>query len=124
MTPPPASKAGRYLRFLGLAFAIVAGLCAIGFLPKHLVWLVLGEAAVLGVIGGALGLALAFPVVQFGIGRFVEENMSGFFPYFRISLGNAIAAFGLALALATLASGIPAFQASRLKVVDALRRVA
>ena len=35
MTPQPASRAGRYVRFLGLAFAIVAGLCAIGFLPTR-----------------------------------------------------------------------------------------
>lgn len=97
---------------------------AIGFLPKHLVVLVLSEAAVLGLLGGTLGLLLAYPIVQFGIGRFVEENLSGFFPYFRISAGNAVAAFALAFGLATAASGIPAFQASRLKVVDALRRVA
>ena len=41
---------------------------------------------------GVLGLVLAYPVVELGIGRFVEENLSGFFPYFRISVGNAVAA--------------------------------
>lgn len=97
---------------------------AIGFLPRHLALLVLGEAATLGLVGGAVGLLCAFPVVEWGIGRFVEENMSGFFPYFRISAGNAAAAFGLAFGLAALASCIPAYQTSRLKVVDALRRVA
>lgn len=97
---------------------------AIGFLPKHLVILVLAEAGTLGVAGGIAGIALAFPVVQWGIGRFVEENMSGLFPYFRISGGNAAAAFVLACTLAAVASGIPAWEASRLKVVDALRRVA
>lgn len=97
---------------------------AIGFLPAHIVVLVLGEAAVLGLVGGLLGLLFAVPVVQWGIGRFVEENLSGFFPYFRISPGNAVAAMGLALVLAVSAAVAPAWRASRLRVVDALRRVA
>jgi len=97
---------------------------AIGFLPKHIVTLVVGEAAVLGVGGGVAGLLVAYPVVQLGIGRFVEENLAGFFPYFRISPENAVAGFVLALVLAALASVIPAWQAGRLSVVDSLRRVA
>lgn len=97
---------------------------AIGFLPKHLVILVVGEAATLGLVGGVVGLLAAVPVVEWGIGRFLEENLSGFFPYFRISAGNAVAGMLLAAVLAVLASGISALQVSRLKVVDALRRVA
>lgn len=97
---------------------------ALGFLPKHVLFLVFGEALVLGLLGGAFGLAIAYPVVQLGIGRFVEENLSGFFPYFRISPGNAIAAMVLAVALAVASAAIPAIQASRLGVIEALRRVA
>ncbi len=97
---------------------------AIGFLPKHLITLVVGEAAVLGLAGGAAGLLLAYPVVQFGIGRFVEENLAGFFPYFRISPENAAAGFVLALGLAAVASILPAVSAGQLKVVEALRRIA
>ena len=97
---------------------------AIGFLPHHLVILIVGEAATLGLAGGALGLVMAYPVVELGIGRFVEENMSGFFPYFRISPGNATAALVLSMLGATLAAALPAWQTSKLKVVDALRRVA
>jgi putative ABC transport system permease protein len=97
---------------------------AIGFLPKHVVTLIIGEAMVLGLVGGLVGLALAYPVVELGIGRFVEENMSGFFPYFRISPGNALAAIALAMALAVSAAVMPALQASRVNVIDALRRVA
>jgi putative ABC transport system permease protein len=97
---------------------------AIGFMPKHVVVLVLGEALALGLVGGMAGLAVAYPVVELGIGRFVEENMSGFFPYFRISGGNAVAAIVLAIALAMASAAMPALQASRLKVIEALRRVA
>jgi putative ABC transport system permease protein len=97
---------------------------AIGFQPRHIATLVLGEAVVLGLVGGTVGLLLAFPVVQFGIGTWLEQNMSGFFPYFNISPGNAALAMLLATALATSAAAFPAFQASRLHVIDALRRVA
>jgi len=97
---------------------------AIGFLPKHLAVLVLGEAAALGLVGGTLGLLAAYPIVELGIGRFLEENVAGFFPYFRVSGSNAAAAFGMAFALAIVASVIPAIQVTRLKVVDSLRRVA
>jgi len=96
---------------------------AIGFLPRHLVALVVGEAVVLGLLGGLLGLGLAYPIVQEGIGRWLEENVQGFFPYFDISPGNAVLAVLLAIGLAVLASALPALQASRLGVVDALRRV-
>jgi putative ABC transport system permease protein len=96
---------------------------AVGFLPRHLVALVIGEAAVLGAVGGLVGLAIAVPLVQFGVGRYMEENMGAMFPYFDITPGNAVLAFVLAIGLAVLASTIPAIQASRLGVVDALRRV-
>ncbi|MBA2321205.1 MAG: ABC transporter permease [Deltaproteobacteria bacterium] len=97
---------------------------AIGFLPRHLAILVLGEAVTLGLLGGLLGLLIGYPVVELGIGRFMEENMGGMFPYFRISAGNALLAFALSMGGAAAAAALPAFQASRLKVVDALRRVA
>lgn len=97
---------------------------AIGFLPRHLAMLVLGEGMTLGVLGGLLGLGLGFVIVQQMVGRFIEENMGGMFPYFRIGSTNAVLAVVLAIVLATAASAVPAWQASRLRVVDALRRVA
>lgn len=97
---------------------------ALGFLPKHLVLFVLGEAVTVGALGGVLGLALSYPIVEKGMGRFLEENMGGFFPYFRISAGVAAQAIGISLLLGLLAAVIPAWQTTRIKVVDALRRVA
>jgi putative ABC transport system permease protein len=96
---------------------------AIGFLPGHLAAFVLGEAVAIGVFGGALGLALAVPFINGGVGRFLEENMGGFFPYFRVADTDAILAGVLAVVLAALASAVPAYQASKLDVIDALRRV-
>jgi len=96
---------------------------AIGFLPSHLVALVVGEAVTLGILGGLLGLALGYVVINLLIGRWLEENISGFFPYFNVTSWNALLAMVASIALAVVASAFPAFRASRLRVVDALRRV-
>jgi len=96
---------------------------AIGFMPGHLSAFVLGEASVLGIAGGALGIGLGYPLINQGVGRFMEDNFTGFFPYFRVAEKDAITAMVLSLLLALLAAAIPAYQASRLRVVDALRKV-
>lgn len=96
---------------------------AIGFLPRHLAGFVLGEAATIGALGGVLGLLIAYPVVEKGIGRFLEEQMQGFFPVFKIDNITMIQAFGFAALLGILAAAIPAYRASKLDVIDALRRV-
>ena len=97
---------------------------AIGFLPKHVVWFIVAEAMAMGVLGGALGLAVSYPFVEQGLGRWLEENMGTFFPYFRIPPVVTLQAMLLAVLLAGAASVLPARRASRLNVVDALRRVA
>jgi len=101
-----------------------AVLRAIGFLPRHMVALVVAEAAALGFVGGAVGLAVAFPLINLGMGRYIEENFGGMFPFFRVTPSAAIVAMALSIALAVVASVPPALAAYRLRVVDALRRVA
>jgi putative ABC transport system permease protein len=71
-----------------------------------------------------LGIALAWPIINLGFGRFVEENMGGFFPYFRLETANMLLGLSLAALLGAGASMLPAWQASKLRVVDAVRRVA
>ena len=96
---------------------------AIGFMPKHILLSVLGEATAVGVVGGVLGLLLSYPLVERGLGRFLEENMGGMFPYFRIQPAVAGAALALTVLLALGAAAIPAYRAAKLNVVDSLRRV-
>jgi putative ABC transport system permease protein len=96
---------------------------AIGFRPHHIAGLVLGEAGTIGLLGGALGVLISYPVVNDGIGRFLEDNMSNFFPYFRLDQTVAMIALVAAVACAAVAAGIPAYRASKLDVIDALRRV-
>ncbi|WP_437668839.1 ABC transporter permease [Sorangium sp. So ce131] len=97
---------------------------ALGFEPKHVRLFIIGEAATIGLLAGVVGLALSYPIVELGMGRFLEENMGSMFPYFRIDPATAVAALGLAMVLSLVASLIPAYRASKLSVTDALRRVA
>jgi putative ABC transport system permease protein len=96
---------------------------AIGFLPKHLSWFVIGEATVLGLLGGALGVSIGIPLINQGVGRFIEENFGGFFPYFRVAQGDVVVAIALSIMLAVVAAVVPAYQAGKLRVVDALRKL-
>jgi putative ABC transport system permease protein len=84
---------------------------------------VLGEAAVLGIGAGLLGVGIAYPFVNGFVGRAIEENMSAWFPYFRVEPKTAALAMVIALLLATFAALIPSIQAGRISVTDALRRV-
>jgi ABC-type antimicrobial peptide transport system permease subunit len=49
--------------------------------------------------------------------------MGAFFPFFRIQPQTALVAFLAALALSAVAAALPAYGTTRLKTVDALRRV-
>jgi putative ABC transport system permease protein len=97
---------------------------ALGFSNNHIVMFIVVEAMVIGIAGGLLGLALGYPFIENGLGRFLEENMGAFFPYFKIDPRVSVLAMFLALGLAAAASVVPAIGAARLKTVDALKRIA
>jgi putative ABC transport system permease protein len=96
---------------------------ALGFMPSHIRLFILGESATLGILAGVVGVGLAVPLVNGGMSRFIEENMGGMFPYFRVDAMTVVLALGLAVVLGLLSGVIPAIQAGRLSVVNALRRV-
>jgi putative ABC transport system permease protein len=98
-------------------------LLAIGFRPKHIAAFVLGEGVTIGLLGGGLGLLVAYPLIEQGLGRWLEENLGAMFPYFNIPAPTAIVALVSAGVLAALAAFIPAWRASKLEVIDALRRI-
>jgi putative ABC transport system permease protein len=98
-------------------------LLALGFRPRHIAGFVVGEAITVGLIGGGVGLLLAYPFIEWGMGRWLEQNMGAWFPYFRIPTEVSIMALGISAGLAAFAALIPAYRASRLQVVEALRRL-
>ena len=97
---------------------------AIGFFPKHLAWLVLGEALFVGSLGGVIAVGLSIPFIDGALGPFIEGNFSSMFPYFRLQPFDAAIALALSALGAAIAAAVPAYQASKLVVADALRRVA
>jgi putative ABC transport system permease protein len=97
---------------------------ALGFRPGHIRLFVLGEGFTVALLAAAVGLLLSYPIVELGMGRWIEENMGSFFPAFRINPMTAALALVLTVMLGTIASLIPAIQAARLQVTDALRRIA
>ncbi len=97
---------------------------AVGFQPVHIAGIVFGEAIVIGALGGVLGICLAYALVHGALSALVEERIGAVFPYFRLSVPVAMAAMGFAVALSAVAGALPAYRAGRLRVVEALRRVA
>lgn len=95
---------------------------AIGFTPGHLAALVLGEAGALGLGGGALGLLLAYPLVQGPLSRYLEEAM-GTTPL-HVASQDALMALALGVLLALLGAGLPALRAAQLEVTESLSHVA
>jgi ABC-type antimicrobial peptide transport system permease subunit len=53
----------------------------------------------------------------------MEENFQGFFPYFRVAEQDVLIALGLSVILAVVAAALPARQAARLNVTDAIRKL-
>ena len=96
---------------------------ALGFSGRRLALIVVGESIAAGVVGGIAGVVLAYPLVENGIGRWLEENMGMFFPFFRIAPEAAVLALILAVTLSAVAALIPAWRVAKLDVIDALRRV-
>lgn len=96
----------------------VAVMKTVGFSDRRVFGLVIIEAAVIAVTGAVIGLGLAtiLPMVT-GMGQ------GGFLPGFRVTPGTQLIGLSVALLL-TVASGVfPAWQAAKLPVVQALRRV-
>ena len=98
----------------------IAVMRTLGFSARSIFGFVAGEALFMSLVGGVVGAALAYFIVQgdqLGL-------VGGFIPVFGVTIPNAIVGVGLSAAIGLLAGILPAVMASRLKIVDALRRVA
>jgi putative ABC transport system permease protein len=94
----------------------LAALKALGFTDRAVLGLVLAESCLLAGVGGVAGLGLAWWLVSLG------DPTQGTFQAFYFSLGDMLVGVGLVLALGLAAGALPALQAGRLRLADALRR--
>ncbi|MGV3516876.1 ABC transporter permease [Luteitalea sp.] len=88
----------------------------LGFGDGQLLGLVLLESVLLAIIGGGAGLLLAWLVTQQG------DPTGGLLPAFFLPTRDIVLGVGLIFVLGLAAGLLPAWQASRLRIVDALRR--
>jgi putative ABC transport system permease protein len=94
---------------------------ALGFVRRQVMTFVVGEAALLGLLGGLLGLALSYPLVGQAASRYLEESMR--LAPLSISVESALLALAIACILGAVAGFLPAYQLTRVKIVDTLRSV-
>jgi putative ABC transport system permease protein len=90
---------------------------AIGFTNGQVVALVLAESCLLTVLGGTLGLGLAWTFIARG------DPTSGLLPLFFLPTRDLLIGLGISVALGLVTGIFPALQAMRLRVADALRRM-
>jgi putative ABC transport system permease protein len=90
----------------------------LGFSDGRILSLVLLESCTIAVVGGGLGLLLAWTFITL-----VGDPTGGLLPIFHLPPRDLILGALLVAALGLGTGLVPAFQASRLKIVDALRRI-
>jgi len=98
----------------------IAVMRTLGFRAATIFSLVVGEGFLVALAGGVLGALFARIIVN-------AEALGlsgGFIPAFGVNNFNVLVGLGLSAFIGIAASLIPATMASRLKIVDALRRVA
>jgi putative ABC transport system permease protein len=95
----------------------LAVLKTLGFSEGRILSLVLLESIAIALVGGGLGLAVSYAFITV-----VGDPTHGLLPAFYFPMAQIIAGVGLVVALGLASGFLPAWQASRLRIVDALRR--
>jgi len=95
----------------------LAVLKTLGYADGLVMGLVLLESCLLALVAGGLGLGLAWLVDSGG------DPTGGYLPVFYLPARDLALGFVLAAALGLATGALPAWQAMRLRIVDALRRV-
>jgi len=95
-----------------------AVLKTLGFSGRHLVALVFGEALVISLTGGVVGLFLTFPIVQ-GFAKALPT----FFPVINVAPLTVALGIGAALLAGLAAAAVPANRVVRMPIVVGLRTV-
>jgi putative ABC transport system permease protein len=88
----------------------------LGFSEGRILMLVLCESCAIAIVGGGIGLLIAWIIIAQG------DPTNGLLPAFYFPVPSLIAGIGLVLALGLGTGILPALQASRLRIVEALRK--
>ena len=94
----------------------LAVLKTLGFSQGRILTLVLLESCLIAIIGGGIGLALAWAIITNG------DPTGGMLPTWHLPARDLVMGVGLVIALGLATGLLPAYQASRLRIVDALRK--
>jgi putative ABC transport system permease protein len=95
-----------------------AALKTMGFKGRQLAGLIMGESLILSLVGGLLGMALSFPATHLFPAEVVQ-----YFPGLEVSSATALIGLAVAVVVGVLAGIIPAWQAARVQIATALRKV-
>lgn len=102
----------------------IAVLRALGFLGRHVLSIILFEAVFLSLIGGALGVALAVPLIRGLVAVMKHTPVAPFTYNFRVTGATLFFAFLVSVGIGVLSGVVPAIRSARIRVVDGLRQVA
>ena len=94
----------------------VGVLKTLGFSSTMILSIVLAESVLIALLGGGLGLAAAWLIVQRG------DPTGGLLPIFILPAADVAIGAALIVGLGLVAGMLPAFSAMQLKITDALRR--
>ena len=94
----------------------LAVLKTLGFTDIRILLLVLSESLFMTLLGGGLGLAVAWLIVQRG------DPTGGLLPVFILPPSNMAIGVGLMAVMGLVAGALPALEAMRLRITDALRK--
>jgi putative ABC transport system permease protein len=95
----------------------LAVLKTLGYSNRRVLALVLLESSVLALLGGGLGLLIAYSLISLG------DPTNGALPIFYFQPRDQVIGWVLVILLGLGTGILPALSATRLKIVDALRRV-
>ena len=95
----------------------LAVLNTLGFTERRILWMVLMESTLIAIVGGGIGLALSYLFITL-----TGDPTHGMLPAFYFPGPSVLAGIALVILLGLAAGSLPAWQASRLRIVDALRR--
>ncbi len=100
-------------------YAEYATMKALGFSNGFVAGLIVAESLGLALAGGALGIALTFPLA-----RAFADAMGTLFPIFFVSEETVLLQIAATIVIGLVAAAIPAWRTARVRIVDGLRAVA